>query len=323
MLVVACSDRATIRLNDGQELTARIDDKRDGWLLLSTDGARFAVPAERVEKISHPGKGLLITGGILTGVGAMAIIGSAAADCDGYICDKSALLIGGVVIAVVGVALGMYGADRYSGSLSRAASLPDHERTADWRPLDASISSDDDAIVEPHHPPTGAGWFLFGSSPEHNEQICTHAGYRWTQGDEEFKCSGGPVDRLPAQNVSLKFCPRGLCRIVLWIRAASESDAAWLSAWGASRRMLENAHGRREVSRSETGRECSHRVRECVAEGRLRLEEAWTFRDGSSVRLVFSNHAILGPVIRIDYQSAIAEDDDEGDEAAPPPEQTE
>lgn len=73
--VAACGTHTTYRLRSGYEIEGKPVGRTDDRLTIRTNGGTASVDVCRIAEVSHPGKGMAITGTALLGAGA--VIGGA------------------------------------------------------------------------------------------------------------------------------------------------------------------------------------------------------------------------------------------------------
>ena len=129
-LCASCGTQAIIVLNNGSQVQGRIVEKRDAFLVArNKDQEVFAVPEQHVKEVKHPGKGAIVAGGVLVGVGAALAGMGALRECsdrndDNYFdeCEfgRGMALLTGVASGVTGISVGAYGFGVHEMSKARA-----------------------------------------------------------------------------------------------------------------------------------------------------------------------------------------------------------
>jgi hypothetical protein len=126
----ACGTQATIVLKSGDQVKGRILEKRGAVLVArNEEQGTYGVPDYEVQEVRHPGKGAMIAGGVLAGVGAVLLAAGALKECsdendESYFdeCEfgRGMSLLFGTAGSITGVSIGAYGFAVHESSKARA-----------------------------------------------------------------------------------------------------------------------------------------------------------------------------------------------------------
>ncbi len=154
--VAACGSQTTYRLRSGDRVAGEIAGRIDNTLYIRADRGKITLDACEVTDVSHPGKGIAITGSALLGVGGLILLGTLGAwSSNGGRDDESILIVGGVystAFLATGGALAGWGYTHWNGSETRTGELP-ASGCEGQNESDRGRYALDDVPAEPQAPP--------------------------------------------------------------------------------------------------------------------------------------------------------------------------
>ena len=117
-----CSTAATLSLNSGVEVEARIRGAdQDNLIVMTKDGSEVAIPREEISEIDHPGNVAAVIGGLMTANVTQSVVRN-----QGFTCGESeqpeATCLGVGIHAAIGAYLLLWGLVTWVDSTRAAAS---------------------------------------------------------------------------------------------------------------------------------------------------------------------------------------------------------